>query len=625
MRLSRRSFLYGAAALTLMPWVWQTAGGSWADSLRPWQVLLIGINHYPQLAGVPPLAGCLTDVQLVKNLLLDGWGLADSDITLLTEQAATLDAVQETLGVLERSGQPLLVYFSGYGTLWQQQPALVLADATRSGEGILPLAELLRTKGVQVWLDTRFSPPPIEGEMLRWRFVPLHPGETRGRGEVSKDHLLWADLGVETHLNGVPMGLFTASFSHYLAALGGDRPLATSLMYTADELRWQTGAEMRLVSDGLAASLTLSPGFDGVVQGIGRDRSLQIWCGGLSPWLLTYCHPHSRWSTADGGTVVDMASFNGLLAQGVSSQPLQVGDRLYEQQRRLGKNLQLQVALDTNLSKIERVDAINALANEEKVAVLNSSDSLPDVVLTKSETAGSYGLEWPVGTLLEHSCSGSNEAAKAGIRRLNPLLNALLAQKWLTLTLNPTSSQVAVCTTLEQLSPTAKLLSRQSPPRSPNPLPDVLSTKLPAMNLHSPLTLAKGDTCRWSLYNYGDRPLNIVALAWDSSQGMLLLPLQTQSWQLAVAPGLNIPLYTWTLNRPCQWLKVFIISSPRPLSRFSQLSSHPNHSEPFLISGEDSLALVLGLLGDLSSEPEGNEFCLDVQEWCTQGFTLRVV
>ncbi|BAY51183.1 hypothetical protein NIES2134_112300 [Thermostichus vulcanus NIES-2134] len=625
MRLSRRSFLYGAAALTLMPWVWQTAGGSLADSPRPWRVLLIGINHYPQLAGVPPLAGCLTDVQLVKNLLLDGWGLADSDITLLTEQAATLDAVQETLGVLEHSGQPLLVYFSGYGTVWQQQPALVFADATRSGEGILPLAELLRTKGAQVWLDTRFSPPPIEGEMLRWRFVPLPSGETRGAGQVPKDHLLWADLGVETHLNGVPMGLFTASFSHYLAALGGDRPLATSLMYTADELRWQTGAEMRLVSDGLAAHFTLSPGFDGVVQGTGRDRSLQIWCGGLSPWLLAYCHPHSRWSTADGGTVVDIASFNGLMAQGVSSQPLQVGDRLYEQQRRLGKNLHLQVALDTNLSKIERVDAINALANEEKVAVLNSSDSLPDVVLTKSETAGSYGLEWPVGKLLEHSCSGSNEAAKAGIRRLNPLLNALLAQKWLTLTLNPTSSQVAVCTTLEQLSPTAKLLSRQSPPRSPKPLPDVLSTKLPAMNLHSPLTLAKGDTCRWSLYNYGDRPLNIVAFAWDSSQGILLLPLQAQSWQLTVAPGLNIPLYTWTLNRPCQWLKVFIISSPRPLNRFSQLSGHPSHSEPFRISGEESLALVLGLLGDLSSEPEGNEFCLDVREWCTQGFTLRVV
>lgn len=625
MRFSRRSFLYGAAALTLMPLLWQTAGGSLADSLGSWRALLIGINHYPQLTGVPPLAGCLTDVELVKTLLLDGWGLADSDIILLTEQAATLDAVQETLGVLEHSGQPLLVYFSGYGTLWQQQPALVLADATAAGQGILPLAELLRTKGVQVWLDTRFSPPPMEGETLRWRFVPLQPVETRGAGQVPKDHLLWADLGVETHLNGVPMGLFTASFSHYLAALGGDRPLATSLMYTADELRWQTGAEIHLVSDGLPKNMSISHGFDGVVQGTSHDRTLQIWCGGLSPWLLAYCHPHSRWSTTDGTTIVDMVSFNGLMAQGVSNQPLQVGDRLYEQQRRFGKNLRLQVALDTNLSKIERVDAINALTNEEKVAVLNSSDPLPDVVLTKSETVGSYGLEWPVGTLLQHSCSGTNEAAKAGIRRLNPLLSALLAQKWLTLTLNPTSSQVAVCTTLEQLSPTAKLLSRQSPPRSPNPLPDVLSTTLPATNLETPLTLAKGDTCRWSLYNYGDRPLNIVAFAWDSSQGILLLPLQMQSWQLAVAPGLNVPLYTWTLNRPCQWLKVFIISSPRPLTRFSQLSSYPSHSEPFLISGEDSLALVLGLLADLSSEPEGNEFCLDVREWCTQGFTLRVV
>ncbi|WNC60965.1 caspase family protein [Thermosynechococcus sp. QS41] len=625
MRLSRRSFLYGAAALTLMPWVWQTAGGSLADSLRPWRALLIGINHYPQLVGVPPLGGCLTDVELVKNLLLDGWGLADSDITLLTEQAATLDAVQETLGVLEHAGQPLLVYFSGYGTLWQQQPALVFADATAAGEGILPLAELLRTKGVQVWLDTRFSPPLIEGEMLRWRFVPLQPVESRGTGQVPKDHLLWADLGVETHLNGVPMGLFTASLSHYLAALGGDRPLATSLMYTADELRWQTGAEIHLVSDSLPGNVPLSHGFDGVVQSTGHDRALQVWCGGLSPWLLAHCHPHSRWSTADGATVVDMVSFNGIMAQGVSGQPLQVGDRLYEQQRRLGKNLQLQVALDPKLSKIERVDAINALTNEENVAVLNGSESLPDVVLTRSATGGSYGLEWPVGTLLQHSCTGTNEAAKASIRRLNPLLNALLAQKWLTLTLNPTSSQVAVCTTLEQLSPTAKLLSRQSPPRSPNSLPEVLSTKLPATNLDTPLTLAKGDTCRWSLYNYGDRSLNIVAFAWDSSQGILLLPLQTQSWQLAVAPGLNIPLYTWTLNRPCQWLKVFIISSHRPLTRFSQLSSHPSHSEPLLISGEDSLALVLGLLGDLSSEPEGNEFCLDVREWCTQGFTLRVV
>jgi len=622
MHLGRRFFLQSAAALLLAQAFWQQGSRAIAAPLPTVRALLIGINHYPHLGMVPPLAGCLTDVELVKMLLMERFGLDRDRLTILTEAAATLPRVREELAELQGLGDPILVYFSGYGTLWQQQPTLLLANADSSGADSLALAELLNLKSLQVWLDTRFTSAPPHASHLRWRYAPLATTVSPQAHSEAKNLTAVNDLGAEVTLNGVTVGLFTATLSHYLAALAGDRPLDRSVMHTADDLRTQLGSEVHLTMGNLPSMGGNS--LDAVVQG-SHDRTLNLWCGGFSPWLLAHLSPRSRLLSADTSVMVELSSINGFMAQGTAAAPLQSGDRLYEKLRRLPRNLSLKVGLDPHLEKIERVDVVNALANQGDVTVVNSPDDLPDVIITKTSEAGSYGLQWPAGSLLQESCTTTNEAAKAGMRRLNPWFATLLAHKWLALTVNTTSSHLGISTTLEQLTPQPKLLSRQYTTRFPHPLPEVLRTKLPPVNLAAPLTLTKGDTCRWSIYNYGDESLNVLAVAWDSRQGLLLLPLQPQSWHLELAAGLSVPLYTWSLNHPSQWLQVFIISSRRPFSHVNQHSSPPTNAQPLPVAGENGLALTQGLLSDLSTEPEGNDLSLDVAQWCSQCYTLRVV
>ncbi|XFA73075.1 caspase family protein [Thermosynechococcaceae cyanobacterium Okahandja] len=629
MHLGRRLFLQSAAALLLAQACWQegspSATTAIAASPPALRALLIGINHYPHLTLVPPLAGCLSDVERVKVVLMERFGLGRDRLTVLTDAAATLASVQEELAELQQLGDPILVYFSGYGSLWQQQPTLLLANADNSGADSLALAELLQLKSLYLWLDTRFSPPPTHGAHLRWRYAPLVPNATAPLPTDSRNLMTAWDLGVEGTIDGTTAGLFTATLTHYLVSLAADHPLDRSLMYAADDLRTHMGTEVHFAMGSLGLLDTEGESWDALVQNGGHDRSLNLWCGGLSPWLLAHLSPHSRLESASGDSVVELSSINGIVAQGTATAPLPPGDRLYEKLRRLPRNLSLKVALDSQLEKIERVDVVNALASQANVTVINGSEELPDVVITKTSAVGSYGLQWPVGTLLQESCTSTNEAAKAGMRRLEPFFATLLAHKWLALTVNPTSSHLGIATTCEQLTPQPKLLSRQYVSRASSPLPEVLRTKLPPLNLAAPLTLSKGDTCRWSIYNYGDEAVNVLALAWDSHQGLLLLPLQSHAWQLELAAGLRVPLYTWTLSHPCHWLQVFIISSRRAFNAIDQHRPRPSTTEPLLLAGEESLTLIQHLLSDLSTEPDSNDFSLDVSQWCTQSYTLRVV
>jgi len=54
--------------------------------------LLVGIDQYG--ANIPPLPGCLTDVELQKDLLRYRFGFQDADIVTLTGQKASREAIE---------------------------------------------------------------------------------------------------------------------------------------------------------------------------------------------------------------------------------------------------------------------------------------------------------------------------------------------------------------------------------------------------------------------------------------------------------------------------------------------------------------------------------------------------
>jgi hypothetical protein len=81
------------------------------------RALLVGIDQYrsPQLND---LQGCVNDVQRMKDVLTRRFGFAEADVTVLTDERATRDAIIAALQALARAAEPgdiVVVHYSGHG------------------------------------------------------------------------------------------------------------------------------------------------------------------------------------------------------------------------------------------------------------------------------------------------------------------------------------------------------------------------------------------------------------------------------------------------------------------------------------------------------------------------------
>jgi hypothetical protein len=178
--MKRRNFLQRVgsllAALGLAETEWLSLGNSYyqalAQSSQRRLALLIGINQYPQ---IPVLGGCVTDVELQTELLINRCGFAASDILTLTDKQAGKDfikaAFSEHLGKQVKSGDVVIFHFSGYGTRVNSgmgilQNAIIPVDennflgTTSSNylleENLLRLLRSLPTNRVTAVLDTSY-------------------------------------------------------------------------------------------------------------------------------------------------------------------------------------------------------------------------------------------------------------------------------------------------------------------------------------------------------------------------------------------------------------------------------------------------------------------------------------
>lgn len=80
--------------------------------------LLVGINNYQ--AGISPLRGCLTDVEMQRELLLHRFGFNPQDIITLTDEKANRQNILETfenhLIKQAKPGDVVVFHFSGHGS-----------------------------------------------------------------------------------------------------------------------------------------------------------------------------------------------------------------------------------------------------------------------------------------------------------------------------------------------------------------------------------------------------------------------------------------------------------------------------------------------------------------------------
>jgi hypothetical protein len=140
--------------------------------------LLIGINQYAAKDDWLPLTGCVTDVELQKELLIHRFGFDSKDILTLTDQQATSRAIAEA--VTELIGQTLpedlvVIHFSGHGSRLGDQNTLVPVDSglPSAGEPIHDITEstlnlwqqAINTEQIITILDTGYNYPgsPVVG------------------------------------------------------------------------------------------------------------------------------------------------------------------------------------------------------------------------------------------------------------------------------------------------------------------------------------------------------------------------------------------------------------------------------------------------------------------------------
>jgi len=518
--------------------------------------LLVGIDQYG--ANIPPLPGCLTDVELQKDLLRYRFGFQDADIVTLTGQKASGEAIKsaflEHLIAQARLGDVVIFHFSGYGSLGARKEVFITADGAENAllkENILLMARCLATDKFSLVFDSSHlpQPQPYLGN-LRVRSYPesltdLNPAELTFAADIktrfnlknkpSNGVILAAakpeQIALELSGNSPNAGLFTYDLTQYLwqacpsptiaIAFPHLRNLVASHSSEQQQPAILTSNQKNNSAPPYHTTSETSRGGAAIVTNLIDERTLEVNLVGLPLEILENYGINSCLSfiEATGEEIsLQILSRQGLKAKAQLLSPaasLEIGQILQEKLRVFPSQIGLIVGLDSNLTRIERVDATSTFASLPDVAaVVNIGEQTVDCLLSRvgSEETGNYQLLSANGSLIIGSLGAANEAIKSGIKRLQSQLETLLACKLWHLLINQESSGLAVIVTLESLDQTY--------------ISTVQTQKIPGSRgtntAKNDLILPVGTEIRYQIENQEEQPLYALILVLNSDRQPLL-------------------------------------------------------------------------------------------------------
>ena len=518
--------------------------------------LLVGIDQYG--ANIPPLHGCLTDVELQKDLLRYRFGFQDADIVTLTGQKASREAIEaaflEHLIAQARLGDVVIFHFSGYGSVGARKEVFIAADGAENAllkENILLMARCLATDKCSLIFDSSHlpQPQPYLGN-LRVRSYPetlgeLNPAELTFATDIktrfnlknkpSNGVILAAakpeQSALELRGNSPNAGLFTYDLTQYLWQACPSPTIAIAFPHLRHLVASHSSEQQQpaiLTSNQKNNSAPLyhttpekSRGGAAIVTNLIDERTLEVNLVGLPLEILENYGINSCLSfiEATGGEIsLQILSRQGLKAKAQLLSPtasLEIGQILQEKLRVFPSQIGLIVGLDSNLTRIERVDATSTFASLPDVAaVVNIGEQTVDCLLSRvgSEETGNYQLLSANGSLIIGSLGAANEAIKSGIKRLQSQLETLLACKLWHLLINQESSGLAVIVTLESLDQTyISTVQTQK-------IAGSRGASIPKNDLILPV----GTEIRYQIENQEEQPLYAMILVLNSDRQPLL-------------------------------------------------------------------------------------------------------
>ncbi|MEH1810488.1 caspase family protein [Nostoc sp.] len=588
--------------------------------------LLIGINQYPK---IPALSGCLTDVELQRELLIHRFGFQGSDILTLTEEQASREFIEaaflDHLGKQAKPDDVVVFHFSGYGSRVKletspetMQNALVPANASSKSqddkivnyileETLLLLLRSLPTNRVTAVLDTSYyAPTPVLG--LKVRALPesveakLAAEELDFLQQLKTQKLTSTPIVLaatsnpkqparEELFSGFSAGLFTYALTQYLWEFTPTTRIQVALSYMENSLS-KLGSKQQpaLLSSQKNQHLTSLPpdsiiGAEGAVTAIEEDgKTVQMWLAGLPPQVLLYYGVNSRFTLATTTEQLVLRSRTGLTAKAQISQieganPLQVGQLVQEAVRVLTRNIHLIIALDTGLERIERVDATSAFAAFPHVSTVVAGEKPADYLFAKlQEIPSRYGLFSLGGEVILNTTGEVGEAVKLTVQRLAPKLSTLLAAKLWRLTENQGSSRLALKATLEIINNISPRVIMQRETVRTFKTETSIKKSLP-----TPI-VPIGSRMQYRVENQSDRPVYLILLglnnnhtaiafySWETPQEPKAADTKPLLKEVVIAPGETLTLpqtntaSEWVISGPASECEHQLIFSTAPFN-----------------------------------------------------------
>ncbi|MGA7932465.1 MAG: caspase family protein [Kovacikia sp.] len=693
--------------------------------------LLVGINQY----GSNPLSGCVTDVELQRELLIYRFGFQPQDILTLIDQQATRAAIETAFVshlVEQAKAEDVVVFhFSGYGSTVivdtssgaVQNSLVPIDDGVSEGEAPIAndlledtlwlLLRSLRAEKATTVLDTSYlySGKSLQGNLrvrarptafpvrsseaaLAFQVKLLNQGSTNSAGRPPVPGVLLTaarpdQLATEARWDRLNAGLFTYSLTQQIWQATPATTLRTILRRTKEQVEQLASQEQQpqlggqKSKDSPLAAYYLIPtpasAVDGVLQEVEDDgRTALIWLGGLPANLLEQIGPTSLLALVDeqnagksfaADPYLQLLSHDGLVAkarlyrtpsEGSEAEfVLKVGQFVRERIRVLPRNIGLTVALDSNLERIERVDAVSAftaiprmssaIAGEQSADYLfskiqnppptqvASAANLAGIVAAPSMTQSSYGLFSLGQDAIPNTAGEGGEAVKVAIRRLVPKLQTLLAAKLLNLTVNEKSSLLPVQATLERLDPKVQSLQQRKTLSATSAKGIFSSPAAVSVDAIDLLSLPVGSQIQYRVQNQSSQRIYFILLSLESGGNLITLSsplldpnhssedrsafaiegesvppqpdpsLEQTFGSIAAGETLTLPQtphsFPWVLRGPTGFTETYLICSRAPFTQTLLAlgtASRPTANVPALHIPENPLEVAQAVLHDLN-------------------------
>jgi hypothetical protein len=475
MKFTRRSFLQGASLslaslsgffpdVILAPNPSNQYGKILAQATPRKLALLIGINQYSQANS---LHGCLTDVDLQRELLIHRFQFQPNDIVTLTNEQATrqgiLTAFTEHLTKQVKENDVVVVHFSGYGRQIQLPLEETIANSLITYDSLVTdsadqplndillntligLCESLKTNKYTLVLDTSYQPTSLAlvNKLGLRAYSPKNQQlPIISEPELSFQQQLQNQLRSKANYSQLS-GLIISTTDNMATEVTSHNFNAGLFSYYLTQSLWQGLPQsnnltiMQNVSSQLAlatfngekinyippSKINLSPYYlpllnntkgDAIITKFTPPNNVELKLLGFPLFLLSNYHINSYLNAEleqNKQILVQLTSITGNKAKGIilnfdKNQPWE-GLILRECLRVINRNAGLRIALDDSLEKIEKVDATSALSaigNIESVA--NLGDNIADCILGKfqdhSHKIDSYSLFSITGVLLPNT------------------------------------------------------------------------------------------------------------------------------------------------------------------------------------------------------------------------------